>query len=76
MAVSKRQKVRLTCQCGVPYTLNTVADLPARCRNQRCRAMLYMSIIELRDRQRSLRALIEALEGGHDYRQARFLVSD
>jgi len=70
MAVSKRQKVRLTCQCGVPYTLHTVGDLPARCINERCRSMLYMSMSELREYQKSLRALIEVLEGGHDYRQA------
>jgi len=70
MPVSKHQKARLTCQCGVPYTLNTVADLPSRCINERCRSMLNMSIDELREYQRSLRALIEALEGGHDYRKA------
>jgi len=70
MAVSKHQRARLTCQCGVPYTLNTVADLPSRCLNERCRSMLTMSINELREYQRSLRALIEALEGGHDHRQA------
>jgi len=62
MAVSKRQKARLTCQCGVPYTLNTIADLPPRCINQRCRSMLTMSFGELKEYQRCLRALIEALE--------------
>jgi len=70
MAVSKRQKARLTCQCGVPYTLDTVAGLPARCINEGCRAMLMMSFTEFKEYQRSLRALIEALESGHDYRQA------
>ena len=66
----KTQKVRLTCQCGVPYTLNTVADLPSRCINERCRATLNMSIREFWEYERSLKALIKALEGGHDYRQA------
>ena len=70
MAVSKRRKTRLTCQCGMPYTLDTVADLPSRCVNERCRAMLMMSFRELKEYQRSLTALIEALEGGHDCRQA------
>jgi len=70
MAVSKRPKARLTCQCGVPYTLNTVADLPSRCINERCRSMLNMNYRELKEYQRSLRALIEALEGGYDYQQA------
>jgi len=70
MAVNKRPKARLTCQCGVPYMLNTVADLPSRCINERCRSMLNMSFRELKEYQRSLRALIEALEGGYDYQKA------
>jgi len=32
--------------------------------------MLMMSFTEFKEYQRSLRALIEALESGHDYRQA------
>jgi hypothetical protein len=70
MAVIKRKKARLTCQCGVPYTLNAVADLPTRCINERCHAALIMSANELKEYQRSLRALVEALEHGRDYRQA------
>jgi len=66
----KTQKVRLTCQCGVPYTLNTVNDLPDRCINERCRFTLHMSMSEFQEYKRSLRALVEALEGGQDYRQA------
>jgi len=66
----KRQKVRLTCQCGVPYTLNTVDDLPARCMNERCRSTLHMSMREFQEYKKRLTALIEALEGGRDYREA------
>jgi len=67
---TKRQKVRLTCQCGVPYTLDTVADFPTRCINERCRSTLHMSMSEFQEYKRSLRVLIEALEGGRDYREA------
>ena len=70
MAVIKRKKARLTCQCGVPYTLNAVANLPTRCVNERCFATLIMGVEELKEYQRSLRALVEALEQGRDYRQA------
>ena len=75
MVVSKRPKARLTCQCRVSYTLNTVADLPTRCINERCRSMLNMSFREFKEYQRSLRTLIEALEGGHNYRQAMEIVN-
>jgi hypothetical protein len=67
---SRGQRVRLTCKCGVPYTLNTVADLRTRCMNERCRAMMNMTISELREYQRNLKALTKALELGRDYGQA------
>jgi hypothetical protein len=29
----KQKRVRLTCRCGMPYTLNTIYDLRSRCIN-------------------------------------------
>ena len=76
MEAIKRMKARLTCQCGVPYTLNTVADFPTRCINPSCLAVLIMNFEELKEYQRSLRALVEALEQGRDYRQAMETAKD
>jgi len=68
MATENRQKrVRLTCKCGTPYTLNTIHDLRSQCANERCRATLDMSDDGLWKYQESLIALMGALGLGRDY---------
>ena len=68
MATENQQKrVRLTCKCGTPYTLNTIHDLQNRCSNERCRATLDMSDDGLWKYQESLIALMGALGLGRDY---------
>jgi len=68
MATGKRPKrVRLTCQCGMSYTLNTIYDLRSRCTNERCRATLNMTGDQLWEYQDSIMALMRALGLGRDY---------
>jgi len=77
MATSEQhKKVRLTCNCGTPYVLNTVNDLRRRCINEQCRATLAMSQEELWEYHACLRALIKAVVLGHDYRQELKIASN
>jgi len=71
MAMGKSQKrVRLTCQCGEFYILNTIHDLPSRCTNKRCGATLdTMSVENLWKHQESLITLMGAIGLGRDYRR-------
>ena len=70
MAIERMWKrVRLTCQCGMPYILKSMTDFRRRCTNDRCRAALNMSQDELWEYRAGLHALIKALELGHDYRE-------
>ena len=68
MATEKSQKrVGLTCKCGASYTINTIHDLPNRCINNRCRATLDMSDMNLWKYQESLITLMGALGLGRDH---------
>ena len=68
MATENRQRrVRLTCKCGTPYTLNTIHDLKSQCTNERCRATLDMSDEGLWKYQESIIALMGALGLGRGY---------
>jgi hypothetical protein len=68
MATEKRQKrVRLTCQCGMSYTLNTIYDLQSRCTNERCRATLNMTGDKLWEYQETIIALMGVLGLGREY---------
>jgi hypothetical protein len=62
-----QKKVRLTCQCGVPYTLHTISDLRGRCMNERCRAPLNMNPEDLWEYQESIVALMATVGLGRDY---------
>ena len=61
------KRVRLTCNCGVSYTLKTIHDLRTRCTNERCRATLNMDAEGLWKYQESIMALMAALGLGRDY---------
>ena len=68
MAIERMWKrVRLTCKCGMFYTLKSMNDFRRRCINERCRVALNMSQEELWEYRAGLNALIKALELGHDY---------
>jgi hypothetical protein len=68
LATEKRQKrVRLTCKCGVSYTLNTLNDFRSRCINERCRTTMHMSPEHLWKYQESITALMGTLGLGRDY---------
>ena len=68
MATGKSQKrVGLTCKCGASYILNTIHDLPNRCINNRCRATLDMSDMNLWKYQESLLTLMATLGLGCDH---------
>jgi hypothetical protein len=70
MATREGQKrVRLTCKCGMSYTLNTVYDLRSRCINERCRATLNMNGDQLWKYQESIIALMGILGLGRDCRK-------
>ena len=61
-------RVRLTCQCGASYVLDTIHDLRSQCTNERCRAALNVSsTAQLWKYQESILALMGALGLGRDY---------
>jgi hypothetical protein len=68
MATENRQKrVRLTCECGMSYSLNTIHDLRRRCANGRCHATLNINEMQLWKYKESIIALMETLGLRRDY---------